>query len=224
LRATKHLDAAVLCASAFALLPLAVLSIRNVGPFLMLAVPATLALFDANAGRDPARGLRRPFFNLALMSAATAGVTLVIACAYWLQINHLRWTPLPPASLVALQQCPDNLYNRYDEGGYLIWFAPNRRVFLDGRQDPYEPSLVFEQIRVETTGDYHSAFSKYHIRCAYLPVSSPVATRLAATTWTTLYRDSNWVVFADQMATFERTGAATTGNQLGSTRGQRSPE
>ncbi len=43
-------------------------------------------------------------------------------------IPHLRWTPLPAQSLFALQRCPDNLYNRYDEGGYLIWFAPDHRV------------------------------------------------------------------------------------------------
>ena len=71
-----------------------------------------------------------------------------------MQIDHLRWTPLPAGSLRALARCPGNLYNRYDEGGYLIWFAPEKPVFLDGRQDPYEPRLVLEQIRIETTGDY----------------------------------------------------------------------
>ena len=34
----------------------------------------------------------------------------------------------------------------------------------------YEPSLVLDQIRVETSGDYAATFSAHHIRCAYLPV------------------------------------------------------
>jgi hypothetical protein len=110
------------------------------------------------------------------------------------RVDRLQWSPLPEASLQALDRCPDNLYNRYDEGGYLIWFARNHRVFLDGRQDPYPVSLVHEQMRTEQSGDYVSTFSRYHIRCAYLPTASPVAARLATIGWMTLYRDRNWIV------------------------------
>ena len=59
-------------------------------------------------------------------------------------------------------------------------------MFLDGRQDPYEPSLVLDQIRVETSGDYASTFSTHHIRCAYLPTTSPVAARLSSSGWSAL--------------------------------------
>ena len=61
-------------------------------------------------------------------------------------------------------RCRGNVYNRYDEGGYLIWFAPGRKVFLDGRQDPYPPSLIKEQARVESSGDFESLFERYDVR------------------------------------------------------------
>ena len=164
----------------------------------MLAGPAIVGLMPAAALGAMNRGERQnhPVLNLALTATATLAVAGGILFAYRVQIDHLRWTPLPQASLQALRQCPDNLYNRYDEGGYLIWFEPGRRVFLDGRQDPYEPRLVLDQIRVETSGDYGSTFAAHHIRCAYLPATSPVAARLSSSGWSALYRDSSWVVLA----------------------------
>jgi hypothetical protein len=97
-----------------------------------------------------------------------------------------------------LEQCPENLYNRYDEGGPLLWFAPSRKVFLDGRQDPFPADLVLEHIAMETgTGNYRTVFSKHGIHCAYLPVLSPTAKRLSADGWQALYSGPNWVVLRD---------------------------
>jgi hypothetical protein len=184
----------ILCLPALVVLPLALTAVRNVGPFLMLAAPAVSGLMPRVVALADRRRQNRPVLNLVLMSSAFLGVAIMIAAAYRFQIPHLQWTPLPQASLLALEHCPDNLYNRYDEGGYLIWFEPGRRVFLDGRQDPYQPSLVLDQIRIETSGDYANTFDAHHIRCAYLPAASPVAVRLSSAGWSDLYRDSAWVV------------------------------
>jgi hypothetical protein len=156
----------MLCLCALALLPLALSAVRNVGPFVMLAIPALSVLLPLDFARDPARRRQRPLLNAAIMSVASLTVVITIAYAYRFQIDHLRWTPLPQASLQALQRCPDNLYNRCDEGGYLIWFARDRLVFLDGGQDPYPPSLIHEHLRTETSGDYASTFARYNIHCA----------------------------------------------------------
>jgi hypothetical protein len=192
----RHL--AILCLPALVLLPLALSAVRNVGPFLMFAAPAIVGLLPADAFAALTRRDRqnRPQLNFALMTAATLAAAIAVGVAYRFQIDHLKWMPLPQASLQALRRCPDNIYNRYDEGGYLIWFEPGRRVFLDGRQDPYEPDLVLDQIRIETSGDYASTFSAHNIRCAYLPTTSPVAARLSTSGWSALYRDSAWVVLA----------------------------
>lgn len=183
----------LMCCCAVALLPLALSAVRNVGPFLMLAVPAVSGILTVDFVGDRRRR-HRPLMNAALMSAASVTVIATVIYAYGFQIAHLRWTPLPEASLQALSRCPDNLYNRYDEGGFLIWFAQDRLVFLDGRQDPYPPALIHEQIRAESSGDYAPTFARYNIRCAYLPAFSPVAHRLSAVGWTALYRDADWVV------------------------------
>jgi hypothetical protein len=187
-----------LYACALAVLPMAILTVRNVGPFLMIAVPAVTTLVQVGRGPSPSRDTGRPLVNRAIMSSAALAVTITLVWAYRNQIPHLQWTPVPRSALVALQHCPDNLYNRYDEGGYLLWFAPDRKVFLDGRQDPYPPELVLEHIRMETVGgDYKPAFSRHGIHCAYLPTVSPTVSQLSAAGWKTLFRDRQWVVLTE---------------------------
>ena len=192
-RASGHLT---LVAAAVALAPLALSASRNVPPFLMAAVPAIGALLPTHARAFARRRIERPQFNLALAGSACAAAVAGLVTAYGMGASHLAWTPLPPASLAALESCPGNLYNRYDEGGYLIWFAPGKKVFLDGRQDPYSPALVAEQVHVEQTGDFASTFRRYDIGCAYMPAESIVAARLVAAGWKPLYKDPQWAVLA----------------------------
>lgn len=188
---------ATVYACALVLLPGAVSAVRHVGPFLMIAVPALTYLLPPRAARQT-EAPERPAANLALMSFAIVAVAATLVWAYANQLPRLRWKPVPAGALAALKLCPDNLYNRYDEGGYLMWFAPDRKVFLDGRQDPYPPELVREHIAMETgAGDYQTVFSRHDIRCSYLPARSPVARRLSAAGWKTLYADSRWVVLRE---------------------------
>jgi len=197
-----------LCASALALAPLAVTASRNVPLFLMAAVPAVAALLPPGALQARALSRERPRLNIALAGAAAVAGTIAVAVAYTRGAAHLAWTPLPRASLSALDACPGNLYNRYDEGGYLIWFAPDRKVFLDGRQDPYSPALIAEQKHVETTGDYAPTFRRYGIGCAYVPSESLVAARLVQAGWLPLYRDAAWMVAARTTVNAEHAEAA----------------
>ena len=184
-----------LYASAAVLLPMAVTAIRNVGPFLMIAVPAITSLRQFDGARRREAAPERPLLNLAIVTVATVTVVATIGVCYARRIEKLRWSPVPAGALAALRDCPDNIYNRYDEGGYLIWFAPGRKVFLDGRQDPYPPALILEHIAMETgDGRYETVFGRFGIRCAYLPSISPVAVRLSAAGWVPLYRDPQWVV------------------------------
>ena len=207
-------QARLLCVSALAILPLAVTAIRNVGPFLMIAAPALCWLATATPpsgtdGNERERRTEHPAVNISAMAVVVGGAVFAIITAYRANSPHLRWTPLPVSSLEALRKCPNNLYNRYDEGGYLIWFAPERRVFIDGRQDPYPSALIFDQIRIEHSGDYQSTFDRFHIHCAYLPTVSPVAVRLRAAGWSSLYSDLRWIVLADPRTFSDSRGGQT---------------
>jgi hypothetical protein len=187
---------ASVCACALAALPLALSAVRNVGPFLMVAAPAMTELLPLQQLPQQPRRHDRLLLNAAIVAIATIGVAITLAWAYANRIPKLRWDPIPPGAIEALRRCPDNLYNRYDQGGYLLWLVPERRVYLDGRQDPYPPALILEQIRLENGGGaYPDVFRRFDIHCAYLPTESPTAAQLARAGWTVTYRDPDWVVF-----------------------------
>lgn len=188
---------AALHGSTLLLLPAAVAAVRNVGPFLMVAVPALTHLwaFETRPDRQGRVSSPRAAPLLVIVMLAAVAVAATLGVAYTQRWERLRWDPVPAAALRALRDCPDNLYNRYDEGGMLLWFAPARRVFLDGRQDPFPSQLVLEHIEMETgRRDYRATFERYGIRCAFLPVVSPVGEQLITEGWTTLYGDDRWRV------------------------------
>jgi hypothetical protein len=194
---TRRSGFVTLCACAFVLLPAALTAVRNVPPFLMVAVPAVAALWASPViQNNPRRVAPRPMLNVAIAALALVVAAMSVTLAYATGLPRLNWTPLPAASLAALDGCEGNLYNRYDEGGYLIWFAPRHKVFLDGRQDPYPPALIRAQFDAETSGDVGGLFERFAIRCAYVPAASRVSGRLARDGWKTLYRDEAWAVLA----------------------------
>lgn len=199
LLSADHRRTRIMCAGTLVAMPLAMTAVRNIGPFAMLAAPALCGLLEMSSWRARAAAraepsVEHPAINLAALAGTASIAVLTIAMAFRQQIPRLGWTPLPAASLQALDRCPENLYNRYDEGGYLIWFAPGHRVFLDGRQDPYPVPLIRDHLSMEQSGDYRATFARYQIHCAYLPAASPVSMNLESAGWTALYRDRQWVV------------------------------
>ncbi|HEY6476618.1 MAG TPA: hypothetical protein VI456_08530 [Polyangia bacterium] len=189
---------AVLYTAALVVLPLAFRAIRNTAVFLMIAMPAASRLLgpDFRFGRGPARAdaVEHPRLNLALL----VGISLVEACgiawAWSIPFANLGWRPLAPAAIAAVRACPDPIYNRYYDGGYLIWFVPERRVFIDNRQDPYPLAFTLAATGVDSGKPYRPLFDRYAIRCAFLPVESKTIDALAADHWRTTFRDDRWAV------------------------------
>jgi hypothetical protein len=196
----RRLDAqsAALTAIAIATLPLALQARRNVPVFLLVAVPALGALIENWRPSPPPRP-RRPEnerLNGAIVTIAAVGACAVIAAAWSIPAPSLGWTPISPAAVAAVRSCDDPLYNMYADGGALIWFVPERRVFIDNRQDPYPPDLLRRNRQLEIDGDYEQMFDAYSINCAVIPPTSLVAQRLNEDArWARLYVDSQWTVF-----------------------------
>ena len=89
------------------------------------------------------------------------------------------------------------LFHDWDWGGYLIWHAPELKVFIDGRGEPYGPHGVFP--------DYWSAISnkgpqavldKYQIEYVLMPPESPLSRALRESPkWTAVYSDKASILF-----------------------------
>jgi hypothetical protein len=186
-----------LAGAALLLVPPAFQSTRNVVPFLMAALPAICALVPA-AWRHPWLRPRRDhaILNLALALSSTASAVTVIAAAWLTPSPRLGWQPLTPAAIHAIERCRAPLYNLYDNGGPIVWFVPNRPVFLDSRQDPFPRWLIAAQIAAERSGHYRGLFAHFGIGCAALPPASSVAHQLQRDGWRATYSDPAWVILS----------------------------
>jgi hypothetical protein len=188
-------------AAALALLPLGVRSARNIGPFLTLAIPAAShalgPTFRFRLSRRP-RPLSpdHPRANLALLLGLGAAAIAVVALGWHAEPAALYWNPIGPGALRALDACPGPLYNFYGDGGSLVWFAPNRRDFVDGRQDPFPLWLLRDSFAVEHGAPYQSLFAKFGIRCAFIPAKSKLVDRLRGDGWRAQLIDPDWAVLA----------------------------
>ena len=180
---------------AVALFPVALNASRNVPALLLVLVPAVGTLVEGLSFVKDRPGRReRPGLNLAVLSTGCVAAIVAVVFAWGESIPKLQWRPLSRGAIAAVEACPETIYNRYDDGGYLIWFVPGRKVFIDSRQDPYPPELVREHIRVEETGDYRELFARHAIECAFVPRETLLARRLATDGWVPLHQDGLWAV------------------------------
>ncbi len=190
---------AILVGMAVALLPLAVSAGRNVSPFLLVGLPALTRVLPAPVLQWEARLARRParLAHTWLACSVAAVAVLVVGFSWNARASRLGWQPLPESVVAAVDACPGNLYNRYDDGGFFIWFTPAQRVFLDGRQDPYPVQLIQDHRTTEAVGAYRDIFRRFGIRCAALPSSSVTAVSLLHAGWHPTARDGGWIVLTE---------------------------
>ncbi len=196
-------------AGSLAMVPLALGTGRNVPVLMVLIVPALATLLDARFPVQATAGIRRehPRLNAAFAGGAMLLATMIVGQAWTRDIDRLGWQPLSGQAIAAVESCPERLYNRYDEGGFLIWFTPNQKVFIDSRYDPFPPELLLGQIALEESGVYEATFEQHRIRCAFIPSESTLARRLSEHGWRSTYRDAMWAVL---VAPSGPTGTETT--------------
>lgn len=190
----------LLGACALMFLILSIKTRRNIPTFVLCTVPLIGTLLNQERRQAVAARVERPMLN-AIAFAAMAVIGVLFVGQAWRQpLPRLGWTPMPADLRRAVTNCPGRLYNRYDDGGYLIWFARDKKVFMDSRQDPYSEDIVHGHIQLETSGDYRELFERYDIGCALTVPGSPLATRLERDGWPRESGAGSWVVFTRPMA------------------------
>jgi hypothetical protein len=144
------------------------------------------------APREPAR--EHYGMNIALMAVCAAASIAVISIAWSRPLARLKWRPISQPIIDGIRACPGPLYNRFDDGGYVIWFAQEVPVFVDNRQDPYALDFLQEHLQREQSGDFEPVFARYNITCAFLPPGSPTAQRAIQSGWRVTANDGEWLV------------------------------
>ena len=193
-------------AAAVAMFPLGARSLRNTAPFILLATPAASRLLGADfrlpaplarlfTGRPRPASADKPRLNLAILLGGAAAAIVVVATQLASAPARLGWTPISDGALAATRACPGPLYNQYGDGGTLIWFVPEKPVFVDGRQDPFPLPFLLDVVEIEGgRKPYRPMFDRYGIRCAFLPIDAGMVDQLARDGWPFLFRDDKWAV------------------------------
>jgi hypothetical protein len=171
----------------------AIISIRNAPSFALLAAPAISRLVYVSGMRRP-RPLRRAGYAVVAV-AVTMAFAIVGFC--WRDGGAaLGWRPISPPALNAIRNCPGPIYNEHGDGGTLIWFVPEHRVFVDGRLEAYPPEFLLRVRDADLSGHYHELFEEYEIRCAVTRTGSVLARSLDQDpAMTRQFSDERWSVF-----------------------------
>ena len=119
------------------------------------------------------------------------------SCSWYVVTGRIRlhaWAGIRSlAAARAIESCHGPIYNRYVDGGPIIYFAPRQHVMIDSRQDPYPTWLVQADGDIEMTGeDPGTLFRRLAINCAAVPPSALVATHLRRDGWTVRHIDERW--------------------------------
>ena len=121
------------------------------------------------------------------------------------------WFPQGAADFIARENLPGNVFNTYDEGGYLAWrLGPSRLVYIDGRDTLYGVQRIqlHSQLLQSSpdSADWQQETSRYNINTIILPLSRVDGIQLVrledfcnSKLWQAVYLDEISAVFVRRM-------------------------
>jgi len=197
------------------------LAVRNVPIFALIVTPILAEHFSAAVSDARPLLWTRPFRRLsadiAALNRRAGHITLpLLAVALMLLIFSkpalLGGQPLidttamtnrfPVAAANYLRNHPQivhgEMFNDYAWGGYLILYFPERKVFIDGRNDFYPPSFLHDFSAVNHLApSWESVLAKYHIGWTILPRDHPLNQLLALhKNWRLAYADDVALIYS----------------------------
>jgi hypothetical protein len=178
-------------------------AVRHVRMEFMFGVVAAPILCRLLAGAwdryHPERDRILPNAVLMLIAAGAVALAFPSSSALAEQVNKAN--PVKAIEFLQRSGLSGHMLNDYAYGGYLIWTAPERPVFIDGRADVYEPAGVLADYMGFTTleADPQFLLSKYRIDYCLFPQEAPVARVLPLIPgWRKVYSAEKAIIFAKE--------------------------
>lgn len=175
-------------------------AIRHTPLFTIVALPL---ISSCICNLCPTEGVN-PITSVSWGRGLGHSLTLILAIILSVALIATRWSqstsdfhPLSPAAITAVRACPGTLYNSYTLGGAVLWFLPERPVFVDSRNDPYPLTLLYSAVLAEQRADYTALFAQYQVNCVLVEYQSPLRAALEKDSdWKQTYIDHQVTVFA----------------------------
>ena len=191
---------------------------RNIGPYALVAAPILCYYADGipmwesiknqfdwskiklsgNHSASPKRvnrGINLVLFGLICFFSAIK----LYAVTYpgWMDAQIEKQYPVQAVQyLSATDPMDGNLFNEYNDGGYLIFLLPSQPVFVDGRTDLFGDEILSDWLSViNTQGNWEDKLNHYEISRVLVNRSRPLAYALQLRQWEKLYEDQGWVIY-----------------------------
>jgi hypothetical protein len=137
--------------------------------------------------------------NVVMLGLIAPGLVLAFPSRTQLQQQVDRGNPVSALEFIRKSGLSGHMLNDYLYGGYLIWAAPERKVFIDGRADIYDPAGLMLEYGMWIGGESDEAalLQKYRVEYCLLPHRSPLVRRLQRLPgWKLIYSDKFAAVIA----------------------------
>jgi hypothetical protein len=187
---------------------------RNIPFFLIVSLPLCAELLSEGS----ARFHRRWSFGGGWTKTGNfAGAVLLAALLLWLGPEHVhsitysgtrpaeyfRTTSYPIEAVewmrVNSDQTGQRLYNDYGYGGFLLWWMPGTRIFIDGRMPAWrsgERFILRDYMALTGANPDFSILAKYSVDSALVKKQTPLEEGLARhAAWTRVYEDEKVAVY-----------------------------
>jgi len=138
----------------------------------------------------------------AVLASSGGGYLIATHRAFRLELDDYA-LPVAATAFAQRHNLEGNLFNDYNFGGYLLWKAPERRVFVDGRLEIYAGPVLDDYLLASNASPgWERVLRNYDIAYCMVRADREIAKALARSPdWDLAYFDYNAAVFL-------RTGSA----------------
>ncbi len=188
---------------------------RNVLFFLLLSAPLWAELLDGAWQTICARFRLSLAWQKRWLFAATLVVALWVGSLGADHLRHVAQSGLSPQTYFLQTEYPieavewikghrvqlgQRLYNDYGFGGFLLWWLPGEKIFIDGRMPAFRigDRWIFKDYIELANGNQPdlSVLEKYRVDWAIVSVGTPLSQTLAKKVeWREVYLDAKVVIF-----------------------------
>lgn len=182
----------------------ALMSARNIPLLALVTAPMLVTIWTS---RPPGRW-RELANRLGRMGATSRAGPLVLAAAVAIMVVIPKSIALPaqdwPIQAVEFiranpAQFTGKMFNQYMWGGYLMWYLPEHKTFVDGRTDFFGETGIREFSQVTAVGpDWDEPLTKRNVQWVLMPASHRLnlALGLQPAQWRCLYSDATAKVWS----------------------------
>lgn len=193
------------------------LSRRNIAPFAIIIMPIMSEIIVAFYNSKLKSSINREFFNKIelrnskpkpLVQKITnltiifiLGIIISIKIVYLSDPNVLKnyeqqFFPFQAVNIIDPEDYVEiNLLNSYAWGGYISWYQPSVKVFVDGRTDLFGDEIILDWIAmVNADPEWEYLLDKYDIGWVFLEPDRPLITELRKEQWELVYQDNLSVI------------------------------